>query len=207
VPWLLLALLVLALIPLGVIALRGIGVNDPGGNNRRPPVAGKVKVPDVREMLQQRAEAKLQRAGLEVGIIARSKSDRIAPGRVIEPGYPVGKKLDRGTAVNLTVSSGPSVAPTSSASSSATSSATSSASSSASSQPTEQFTPASSASSSPTTKPGNAKSKSPAASPAKRTQTQAGGNSGKGKVRVKKFQVNGEGNDDNGGAKGNSGKD
>jgi serine/threonine-protein kinase len=154
VPWLLLALLALALIPLGIIALRGIGGNDIGGNNsggdnRQPPIAGKVKVPDVRDMLQQRAEAKLERAGLEVGIIARSKSDRIEPSRVIAPGYPVGKRLDRGTAVNLTVSSGPSVAPTSSASSSAMSSATSSASSSASSQPTgRSTTPASSSASS-----------------------------------------------------------
>ena len=184
-PWLLLALLALVLVPLGAVSLFDNNTGDPGGNNQSSPTAGKVKVPDVRGILQQRAEAKLRRAGLDVGTINQFPSDRIAPGRVIEPGYPVGKRLARGTDVNLTVSSGPSQPASSSASSSA--SATSSASSSASPQSSPQTTPAqprSSASANPKpaapkVKPG-AKTKVGHEIKPKEEKSAAAGNSGGG---------------------------
>ena len=176
-PLLLLALLALLLIPLGALALLN-GSGDPGGNNRRPAGAGKVKVPDVRNLPQRQAEARLLRAGLEVGRITEFPSDRIAPGRVIEPGYPVGKGLDRGTKVNLTVSSGPAQIPTSSASSSASPSATSSASSSASSQPATQSTPAVDSSASSFAAPGAGPQEEPIQ---ERPQKLGRNNPGKGK--------------------------
>ena len=208
--WLLLALLALVLIPLGAIALFD-NTRDSGGNNRHPPVAGKVKVPDVRGMLQQRAEAKLRRAGLDVGTINQFPSDRIAPGRVIEPGYSVGKRLNRGTDVNLTVSSGPSQPASSSASSSA--SATSSASSSASPSSAAQTTsaePRSSAdpapgSAAPKAKPRVKPEAEPEVKP-KENKPAVTGNSGRGSGSAVRGGGNG-GEDNSGQGSGESGED
>ncbi|MGI8910044.1 MAG: Stk1 family PASTA domain-containing Ser/Thr kinase [Rubrobacteraceae bacterium] len=147
-PWLLLALLALLLVPLGAFALFS---NNSGGNGGQPPGAAKVQVPEVRGLTRQAAERRLQDAGLEVGSINQFPNETIPAGKVIAPGYEVGRSLDPGTAVNLDVSTGPAQPVTtpsasSSATSSASSSTTSSASSSASSRPAEQSTPSESGS-------------------------------------------------------------
>ena len=201
-PWLLLALLALLLIPLGALALLN---NDSGGNGGRSPGAGKVKVPDVRNMTQQRAETRLESAGLEVGIISEFQSDRIEAGRVIEPGIAVGKRVDRSAEVNLTVSSGPAQTPTSSASSSATSSA----SSSASSQSVAQSTSArSSSSASPAAEPEDKPSREPSTERPARPVRENPGKGGKGKGPAESSEGQGQGGRGGGeGGKGEGGDD
>jgi serine/threonine protein kinase len=117
---------------------------DVFGGNENPPAQPsapqKVTVPKVTGLTTAEAQQKLIDAGLKVGLISQSSSTRIAAGRVITPGYPEGARVDRGTEVNLTVSSGPppvsSSSPTATAGSSPEPTAT--ASPTASAQPSGQ---------------------------------------------------------------------
>src|SRR3954447_9315898 len=114
-----------------------------GGNGNPPapqPASHTVKVPRVTGLTTAAAKQKLIDNGLKVGLISQEPSTVFAAGRVTTPGYPEGTRIDRGTAVNLTVSSGPpavsSPSPTASAQSSPT--ATSTATPSATAQPSPQ---------------------------------------------------------------------
>ena len=167
-PWLLLALLAILLVPLGALALLGgDNPNDSRGNDRpadNPGGTSQVQVPEVRGLTWQAAEERLENAGLEVGDVNRFSNDDIEAGRVIAPGIAAGTRVRSGTDVNLDVSKGPEqpVATSSPASSSATSSASSSATSSASSSAISSASPQSAAES-PTSESGS--SASPVAEP------------------------------------------
>jgi eukaryotic-like serine/threonine-protein kinase len=127
-PWLPLAVAAI-LFFLGTLAiLQAVAPNatngwlDAFGTDDNPPgwpsAPKKVPVPEVAGLTRNEAEQRLTGAGLEVGRITPLPNDSVAFGRVIAAGYPAGTKLDRGTEVNLDVSSGPSQ-PASSASPSA----------------------------------------------------------------------------------------
>jgi eukaryotic-like serine/threonine-protein kinase len=176
-----------------------------GGNENPPapqPASQTVKVPRVTGLTTAEAKSKLIGAGLKVGIISQKQSTTIAAGRVITPGYPEGARVDRGTAVNLTVSSGsppaPSPSPTASAQSSPT--ATSTAAPSATAQPSPQQDrrpprqPANTQNA-PTTK------KNPV-SASSTPSTRAGGLEDK---RARQAAGQGNGNSGPGGSSGNSG--
>lgn len=114
-----------------------------GDNNPQSQPAGpaRVRVPDVAGLTRGKAEQRLSDEGLVVGQITPFPSDRVAAGRVIEPGIDAGNRVKRGTEVNLTVSSGPQPVSSASPSASVQSSpepGAASASSSASSLPAQQ---------------------------------------------------------------------
>jgi eukaryotic-like serine/threonine-protein kinase len=106
----------------------------------QPAGAEKVKVPEVAGLTQNVAVNRLEVAGLEVGQVSSFPSNRVAEGRVIEPGIAAGTPVEPGTGVNLTISSGPQ--PSSSASSSASAQSSpdpaASSASSASAQPAQR---------------------------------------------------------------------
>lgn len=66
-----------------------------------------VTVPDVTGMSLVQAKAKLQDAHLKVGTISREASTSVQKGDVIRQEYPAHSQAEVGTAVGLTVSSGP----------------------------------------------------------------------------------------------------
>jgi hypothetical protein len=147
-PWVLIALVAI-LFTLGVLgSLRAfLGADAMNGwfdvfqgdqrSPGQPAGAEKVRVPEVAGLTQNVAEHRLEVAGLEVGQVSSFPSDRVAEGRVIEPGIAAGTPVEPGTGVNLTISSGPQ--PSSSASSSASAQSSpepaASSASSASAQP------------------------------------------------------------------------
>ncbi len=148
--WLLIAVAAILFL-LGTLGvLQALGPNatngwfDVFGTDKNPPdrssAPENVSVPGVAGLTSGEAQQRLIDAGLEVGQITSFPSDRIAFGRVIAPGIEVGTKVDRGTEVNLTVSSGPQPTPSASPSASPRPSAgaTASAGSSASARPTRQ---------------------------------------------------------------------
>jgi eukaryotic-like serine/threonine-protein kinase len=65
-------------------------------------------VPNVVNFPQDEAEAAIEDAGLKVGTVTPGESDTIEPGSVIETDPAPGEEVDRGSKVNLVVSSGPS---------------------------------------------------------------------------------------------------
>jgi hypothetical protein len=88
--------------------------NNPPGQLSAP---AKVRVPDVARLPTAQARQELTDAGLKVGQITSFPSNSVGAGRVIAPDIAAGTPVDRGTEVNLSVSSGPQ--PVSSASPSA----------------------------------------------------------------------------------------
>jgi eukaryotic-like serine/threonine-protein kinase len=65
-------------------------------------------VPDVVDVPQSEAEAAIEDAGLKVGTVTPGDSDEIEPGNVISTDPEADTKVDRGTEVDIVVSSGPS---------------------------------------------------------------------------------------------------
>ena len=68
-------------------------------------------VPDVLDMPQAEAEAALEDAGLKVGTVTPGASDEIDEGNVVSTDPAADEQVDRGTEVDLVVSSGPSAVP------------------------------------------------------------------------------------------------
>jgi len=97
-----------------------------------------VRVPDIVGLSIAEAEARLDEAGLKVGLRREIPSDTASEGVIVEQGYLAGTEVEPGTAVNIGVSTGPQqVAPDASnqnapASTSASATATASATASAS---------------------------------------------------------------------------
>jgi eukaryotic-like serine/threonine-protein kinase len=65
-------------------------------------------VPDVVDVPQAEAEELLDEEGLRVGSVTPGASDEVEPGNVISSDPPADTRVDRGTKVDLIVSSGPS---------------------------------------------------------------------------------------------------
>jgi hypothetical protein len=97
--------------------------------------ARSVEVPDVVGLTREEARSRLEGSGLELGSQVMAPSDQAAASVVVEQNPPAGTEAERGTAVNLVISTGPAVEATTSASPSATPSASPSASPSATSTP------------------------------------------------------------------------
>ncbi len=64
-------------------------------------------VPDLTNLPQADAEAALADAGLELGSVTPETSETVPAGAVIRQDPPAGEKVDKGSAVNIVVSSGP----------------------------------------------------------------------------------------------------
>jgi len=114
-----------------------------GENNNppaQPPAQQTARVPDVAGLTIPQARQRLADRGLKVGSITRLSNNDVAAGSVIAPGITAGTVVDRGTEVNLDVSTGPqpvsSPSPTATAQSSPEPSNT--ASPSATAQPSPQ---------------------------------------------------------------------
>jgi eukaryotic-like serine/threonine-protein kinase len=132
------ALLPMAALLLGLVALGGLAWaltrDTTGGGTPGASGAQRVEVPRVVGLPLDEARGLLGDRGLELGSQTEAASAEISAGAVAEQNPLAGTEAERGTAVDLVVSTGPAPEPTtpSSASSSATSSATSSASASSS---------------------------------------------------------------------------
>ena len=110
-------------------------------NPKAPPsVPQTVRVPEVAGLTTAEARRSLIDAGLKVGRINSFPSNNVAAGSVIAPGVAAGTPVDRGTEINLDVSTGPppvsSPSPTATAQSSPEPANT--ASPSAAAQPSQQ---------------------------------------------------------------------
>jgi eukaryotic-like serine/threonine-protein kinase len=137
------ALLPLAALLLGVILLGGLAwALSSGLLSGGPSGAGgaqQVEVPDLRDLSLEEARGRLDEAGLRLGSQERAVSGETPAGAVIDQVPTAGTEADRGSAVDVIVSSGPAPELTTQ-SSSATSSASSSASSTATSNSTATAT-------------------------------------------------------------------
>jgi tRNA A-37 threonylcarbamoyl transferase component Bud32 len=129
------ALLPLLALLLGVVLLGGLAwALSSGLLNGSPSGAGgaeRVEVPRVVGLSLEEARGRLGDAGLELGSRKEAASNEVADGAVIEQDPPAGNQAERGTAVNVVVSTGPAFEPTTPSPSTATSSASSTATSSA----------------------------------------------------------------------------
>ena len=68
---------------------------------------GKVVVPDLEGYSLEDAKAKLKAEGLEVGNVTQKNSDSYSPNQVINQNISPGSEVDKGSKVDLVVSSGP----------------------------------------------------------------------------------------------------
>jgi serine/threonine-protein kinase len=106
--------------------------------------SGRVEVPGVVGLTPEEARNRLEDAGLEIGSQSEAPSDQVGEGAVAGQDPAAGTETERGTAVDLFVSTGPEQTPqsspsaTPSATPAATSTATSSATSSASPESGEE---------------------------------------------------------------------
>ncbi len=130
--------LLLAAVLLGALAwalTRGI-------SNVGPPGVARVEVPGVVGLSVQEAQGRLEAAGLELGSTTEAVSDEFEAGILAGQDPSAGSEADRGTAVDVIVSSGPAPVTTSSpsASPSPTPSAPSTSSSTATSTPAGETT-------------------------------------------------------------------
>jgi len=139
-------LLPLAAVLLGAILLGGLAwalAQDP--SNDATPGVERVEVPSVVGLSLEEARGRLDDAGLELGSQTEAISGEVAAGAVIKQTPPAGSQAQRGSDVDLVVSTGPAPEPTtpsSSASSSASSTASSTATSTASaSSPADEEAP------------------------------------------------------------------
>jgi eukaryotic-like serine/threonine-protein kinase len=114
----------------------GENSNPQGG----PSAPQTVKVPEVAGLTTAEARQRLTDAGLKVGQTSSFPNANVPAGRVIASGVAAGTPVDRGTEINLDVSTGPppvsSPSPTATAQSSPTATAT--ASPTAAAQPSQQ---------------------------------------------------------------------
>jgi eukaryotic-like serine/threonine-protein kinase len=105
-----------------------------------PSAPQTVRVPEVAGLTTSEARQRLTGAGLKVGQINSFPNNNVAAGRVIASGVAAGTPVDRGTEINLDVSTGPppvsSPSPTATTQSSPTATAT--ASPTAAAQPSPQ---------------------------------------------------------------------
>jgi eukaryotic-like serine/threonine-protein kinase len=126
------ALLPMAALLLGLVALGGLAWaltrDTTGGGTPGASGAQRVEVPRVVGLPLEEARGRLGDRGLELGSQTEAASAEISAGAVAEQNPLAGTEAQRGTAVDLVVSTGP--APESTTPSSASSSATSSASAS-----------------------------------------------------------------------------
>ena len=136
------ALLPLVALLLGVVVLGGLAwALTRGTSGGDTPAAGgtqRVEVPGVVSLQLEEARGRLGDAGLELGSQTEAASDEIAAGAVTEQNPPAGTEAERGTAVDVVVSTGPAPEPTtpsSSASPSASASATSTATAASTASP------------------------------------------------------------------------
>jgi hypothetical protein len=130
------ALLPLLALLLGVVLLGGLAwALSSGLLNESPSGAGgaeRVEVPRVVGLSLEEARGRLGDAGLELGSRKEAVSNEVAAGAVVEQNPPAGNQAERGTAVDVVVSTGPPAFElTTQSPSTATSSASSTASSSA----------------------------------------------------------------------------
>ena len=108
-------------------------------NPKAPPsVPQTVRVPDVAGLTTAEARRSLIDAGLKVGQTNSFPSNNVAAGRVIAPGVAAGTPVDRGTEINLDVSTGPQTVSSPSPTATAESSPNSTASPTATAQPSQQ---------------------------------------------------------------------
>ena len=118
---------------LGLVVLGGLAWaltrGTSGGDTPGAGGAQWVEVPGLAGLPLEEARGRLGDAGLELGSQTEAASDEVADGAVIEHNPAAGTEAERGTAVDVVVSTGPAPEPTT-PSSSASSSATASASAS-----------------------------------------------------------------------------
>jgi serine/threonine-protein kinase len=132
-------LLPLGALLLGLVLLGGLawalarGSSD--GGTRGAGGAERVEVPEVVGLSLEEAQGHLGDAGLELGSQAEDASGPIAAGAVIEQNPAAGIEAERGTAVDVVVSTGPAQEPTMRSSPSASPSAPSTSTSTASASP------------------------------------------------------------------------
>lgn len=72
----------------------------------RGPENTQVAVPDLRNKTLAEAKTELTALGLEVGTVVEASSTNVAEGKIIDQSYTVGLSVDRGTTINVTVSTG-----------------------------------------------------------------------------------------------------
>jgi eukaryotic-like serine/threonine-protein kinase len=113
----------------------------------------KVEVPDVVGLSGEEARLRLEEAGLEMGSQQQTESEEVAEGSVIEQHPAAGTETERGSAVDLVLSTGPAQEPSPSASSSASASASASAPASASSSTSASISASATATSASATAP------------------------------------------------------
>ena len=89
------------------VPLRGAGTPPPGAETPQPGGDRRVAVPAVIEKSLDTARGLLDDADLVPGTITRQASDNVAEGQIISSTPDPGSLVDRGSAVGLTVSSGP----------------------------------------------------------------------------------------------------
>ncbi|MDQ3792121.1 MAG: protein kinase, partial [Actinomycetota bacterium] len=141
------ALLPMAALLLGLVALGGLAWaltrDTTGGGTPGASGVQRVEVPQVVGLPLEEAQGRLGDRGLELGSQTEAASAEISAGAVAEQNPLAGTEAERGTAVDLVVSTGPAPEPTtlSSASSSATSSASASASASSTATATASTPP------------------------------------------------------------------
>lgn len=121
-------LLPLVAVLLGVILLGGLAWALSPGLSRDPSGgATRVEVPDLSGLLRDEARARLEETGLRLGSQDEAASAEVNAGAVIEQIPSAGSEAERGSAVDVVISTGPAVEPTTQSSPSASPSASSSA--------------------------------------------------------------------------------
>lgn len=70
------------------------------------PDQSTVKVPNLIGLTQKQAKAALEKVGLVLGEVGEESSDQYSKGHVTYQDYSYGQKVDKGTAVDITISSG-----------------------------------------------------------------------------------------------------
>ena len=98
-------ILILLIFFISTALLCGCGPGGGGGSDDAEPVS--VIVPDVTGMIQSAAQTEIVDTGLTVGSVTIDHSDSVASGSVIRQNPAAGAQVDKGSAVNLVVSSGP----------------------------------------------------------------------------------------------------
>jgi hypothetical protein len=116
---------------------RGSSEQDAPGTG----VAGRAEVPIVVGLPRDEAKKRLAGAGLEPGSQDEAKNGEFAEGLVVEQDPKAGTEADRGTGVDLVVSTGPAQKPTPPASPTASPTATASATASATAAPANNAGP------------------------------------------------------------------
>ncbi|GAB3594179.1 Stk1 family PASTA domain-containing Ser/Thr kinase [Angustibacter peucedani] len=99
--WVLLGLVGAVLVALAVLVLPGL-LSGPD-----TPTVTKVAVPDLSNKTVEQATALLKSKGLVIGTTDQKADDTVPEGQVVSQDPPSGEQVDEGTAVGVTVSTGP----------------------------------------------------------------------------------------------------